>query len=272
VVANRHNKVTRHVLGEQGLPKYVFHPDLEDPHVTRGYTRGLEALLDEADRPRPETECQVFRAMHYFAHKAHCCHSVGRKDRAAARRWVRRRKRVVEHLVRVNLGLVYRMVRQNRFVQLDEDDLFSEGLCDLLHAVEAFDPWRGYRFSTYACNCIYRGFVRLARREQRRSSLFAPGCDRLGEIGADGVTAGQIDDHRYAERLNRILEDNSAGLSDLEQHIIDRRFLCAEASSNRDSLEEIGRRIHVSKERVRQIQVVAIRKLHNAVMSESNLC
>ena len=40
-------------------------------------------------------------------------------------------------------------------------DLVAEGNMALLNAIDRFDCSRGYRFSTYACNAIVKGFAKL---------------------------------------------------------------------------------------------------------------
>ncbi len=167
----------------------------------------------------------------------------------------------------VNLGLSYEMLRRTRFTNVDEDDLLSEGLRALVDAVEAFDPWRGYRFSTYACNAIYRGFLRLSKMETRRSSLITFGFDSRMERGGHEMTAGDWDDRVYAQRLQDAIDNNEAELTSQERYILDKRFP-AESIRKRETLERIGRDMSVSKERVRQIQVTALEKLRSVLTAE----
>ena len=61
------------------------------------------------------------------------------------------------------------------------------------------------------------------------------------------------------ERLHRALDDNLAGLTDLESLIITQRFPFNR--TRRRTLQQVGDWIGVSKERVRQIQNHALGKL-----------
>lgn len=258
--------VTRHVLRCDGLPKLVYHPEFEDRHVRREYLRGIEDLMRQKTPPGSAAEVRLFQAMHYSAFRARRARGKRVAVTASAARWIARRERIKDHLITVNLGLSYEMLRRTRFTNVDEDDLLGEGLRALCDAVEAFDPWRGYRFSTYACNAVYRGFLRLSKMETRRSSLITFGFDSRMERGGGEISAGEWDDRVYARRLQRIIEDNSAQLTIQERYILDKRFP-DEATRKRETLERIGRDMQVSKERVRQIQVSALEKLRISLTS-----
>ncbi len=65
-----------------------------------------------------------------------------------------------------NMGLVHTVANSMQHILcqnnlMDYQDLVSEGVIGLMHALERFDPDRGYKFSSYAASCIrfymYRG-------------------------------------------------------------------------------------------------------------------
>jgi len=66
-----------------------------------------------------------------------------------------------------NLGLVHMVVQKSggRYGNhlVDYDDLISEGTIGLMHALERFDPTRGFKFSSYAVRCI-RGYMLQGNR------------------------------------------------------------------------------------------------------------
>jgi RNA polymerase primary sigma factor len=266
MVAKR-KEVSRHILGSDGLPKYVFHPEFNYAGDSREYLDGVDDLLKVDGPPGADAEITLFRAMHYCAFRAWQARGKRQAVTAQAARWITLRARIRDHLIMVNLGLSYDMVRRSRFTNVDEDDLFSEGLRALCDSVEAFDPWRGYRFSTYACNAIYRGFLRLSKMETRRARFVNFGYDPRMDNGSLDQSLSEYDERVYRERLTDAMRENAADLTSLELDILSRRFP-VEPNRKRDTLERIGREMSVSKERVRQIQVTALEKLHRTLTAE----
>ena len=58
-------------------------------------------------------------------------------------------------LVEANLGLVRSIAHKYKNRGLEYDDIFQEGVCGLLKAVDKYDHKKGYQFSTYATWWIY---------------------------------------------------------------------------------------------------------------------
>ncbi|MCW5699086.1 MAG: RNA polymerase factor sigma-32 [Rhodospirillales bacterium] len=63
----------------------------------------------------------------------------------------------LDRLVASFQGLVHRVARQHLGYGLPLEDLVSEGNVGLMHAIERFDPTRGFRLSTYAMWWIRAG-------------------------------------------------------------------------------------------------------------------
>lgn len=262
--------LSRHVARTRGLPKLVYHPDFERT-AGKSLLQGIEPLLRSGGPPSPADEIRLFQAMHYCAFRARRARGKRVPITVTARRWIKRRDLIRKHLIEINLGLAYEMLRRTRFTNVDEDDLLSEGLRALCDAVEAFDPWRGYRFSTYACNAVYRGFLRLSKLETRRARFISYGFDSRMERGVDENKPSDWDDRIYSERLQRIIAHNLANLTSQERYILARRFP-DRSDIKRDTLERLGREMQVSKEHVRQIQVNALEKLRARLTAEPVLC
>lgn len=75
-------------------------------------------------------------------------------------------------IVAANMGLVLAMAKQSRLPGVEFNNLVSEGSMALLRAVEHFDCFLGYKFSTYAYRVIRRGFLRAAKTAYRYRSRF----------------------------------------------------------------------------------------------------
>jgi len=174
--------------------------------------------------------------------------------------WVRRWQVVREYIVEQNLGLVYSMISRFNSAHLDDDDLLSDGMFGLARAVDRFNPWKGFKFSTYACNVIARSLMRRGKQTTHYRKKFPVQYDVELEQPT-GLPDTQTE--LYVERLNRALDDNLGELTDLESKILAQRFL--NDHGPRRTFREIGDAVGLSKERVRQIQNIAHNKLRDVL-------
>ena len=183
----------------------------------------------------------------------------------AQQRWRERWKLIRDYLVERNLGLAYATLARFQCGRWDWDDLRSEAFLALVKAVAGFDPRRGFRFSTYACNAITHALIQAARREDKGGVRLVVGYD-----GGQECT-GQIDawSDLYIDRLRRALQLNSAQLTDRESAVLAWRF--AMTGGKRSTLAEVGRVLGVSKERVRIIQNRGLAKLRKVLEADPAL-
>ena len=70
----------------------------------------------------------------------------------------------------------------------------------------------------------------------------------------------------YVERLKRALDENLGDLSEMETAILAHRFTAERRK--RKTFQEIGNVVGLSKERVRQIQNIALDKLREVLDSD----
>ena len=158
-----------------------------------------------------------------------------------------------------NLGLAYSMIRRFKCHELDHDDLVSDALFALARAAEQFNPWQGYRFSTYACTAIARALINRSKRGLSYRRRFPFRHDVSFELSERVDTQTEL----YVERLRRALAENLGDLNELETAILTQRYPLDHAPQS--TLGEIGRAIGLSKERVRQIQNNALHKLRDVL-------
>lgn len=118
-----------------------------------------------------------------------------------------------QRMIESNLRLVVSVARhyQNRGVALD--DLIEEGNLGLIHALEKFDPDRGFRFSTYATWWIRQNIERAIMNQSRTIRL---PVHVIKELNLVLRTLRQIESHdgnreegsprRSAEQVARLLD------------------------------------------------------------------
>jgi RNA polymerase primary sigma factor len=239
---------------------------ISDPRIrTHTAARNAAHIAERANTAsgvNAELEEQaLFAALHTCAFQV--ARRPNRKPITKSQRtlWGRRWQSIHDYIAEKNLGLVHLISRRFQSGVLDEDDLLSEGMCALGRAIDRFNPWRGFRFSTYACNVIRRALLRRRKGEIRYRNFFPVQHDASYEKPTEPV------DYRKElclERLRRALDCNLGALSDLEASVLSHRFVTEECRPKR-TFQEIGRVIGLSKERVRQIQNIALKKLREVL-------
>lgn len=196
---------------------------------------------------------------------------LGREEeRDLARRARRGDARARDELVKRHLGLVVMVARKVKRGSLRLEELVQEGNLGLLRAVEKYDPESGNRFSTYAVWWV-RAYVWKYLKEARSAVRPKSGNTALADVSLDAAVHEDEGDVSFLDRI----EDGGPGPD--EQYAAnegDRRVRASLQQVRRrvgemgwdiihsrlqrdppDTLEQIGRRWNVSRERVRQVEM-----------------
>ncbi|MCE9596758.1 MAG: sigma-70 family RNA polymerase sigma factor [Spirochaetia bacterium] len=184
-------------------------------------------------------------------------------------------------LVRSNLRFVASIAGKYFHPGLSRMDLVNEGNLGLMRAAETFDPSRGFHFITYAIWWI-RQSISLAIREKasiiripvRAANLSQEDLHNLDCLSLDGFVAGEAFDFAgsvpdetqdtpesgvYSSDMRSEINRSLAQLSSRERKVVQLRF--GLNGMEPCTLEKTSDRIGVSKERVRQIERTALRKI-----------
>jgi len=175
--------------------------------------------------------------------------------------WHRKFEHFREYLVRTNLALVLAMAKRTRLGEVDFAEVVSEGNMALLRAIDKFSADRGFKFSTYACRAILKAFSRTAMKSSRHRTRFPVEFEPEMEQSDWADRRRDIVEDDCIDELKAIVDRNLADLSSVEQAVIRRRFNWQQAEESPMTLEEVGKTIGVTKERVRQIQNKALAKI-----------
>jgi RNA polymerase sigma factor (sigma-70 family) len=212
-----------------------------------------------------EQEAHLFRKMNYLKHQASKLRTMLEpsrargEDLAAIEQVQEQAQKIKEMLVNCNMRLVVSIAKRHAGQGDNFFDLLSDGNMSLLRAVEKFDYSRGNKFSTYASWAIMKNFARSIPEEKHRRERYVTGHEEVFNDAPDN----RSDEHEVVasaeqatHKVNRLLEY----LDPRERQIV-RMRAGLESGTEAMTLEKIGEQLGITKERVRQLNVRAMKKL-----------
>ena len=246
------------------VPRLVYHETFETDEARQLYRPSDAADASSyGDKYMPdETTRDIARRMHYAAFRM----SKARSS-ADARRWQQTYFDLRDRIVVGNHKLVYRAVRRRMAMSNQTDDLIGDCHIVLIKAVAAYNPWMGIRFSTYAFTCLIRALSRLSQRASNDWLSRAPSIHMLPD-GEPGQSFEMESTSSFSIRIEDFLREDHPLLSPREKTILSLRFSLTE-NVECPTLENVGRELGLSKERVRQVQALALGKLRRVLLGET---
>ncbi len=199
----------------------------------------------------------------------------GPRQREELLLWYRIAQHLRHRIAEANLALVLAMSKRIRLGDMGFSDLISEGNMALMRSIDKFDVGRGFKFSTYACRAILKGFSRHGSKHLRYRQRFGASFDPEFERSNYPEERRREELRDSANEVKQFVLRNQADLTEVEREVIHHRFRIGpgEAAGLRyerpRTLAQVGKMIGLTKERVRQIQNKALGKLRLAVEESS---
>ncbi len=208
------------------------------------------------------------------------------EERECARRFQEQGDVEAAHkLVTSNLRFVVKIAYEYSGYGIRIADLIQEGNIGLMHAVKRFDPRKGVRFLSYAVwwiratiqNFILKSWslVKIGTTKLQRKffhkiphdiSLDEPLSEENPTTRLDRMTASDNQEEELARAEERSLVKTSVQkaltrLNPRERFIVEHRLMSDEPAT----LQEIGTKYNISRERARQLEAGAKQKIRVAL-------
>lgn len=173
---------------------------------------------------------------------------------------------VKNFLIRSNLRLVVSIAKKYIKPTNNFFEMVSDGNMSLIRAIEKFDYTKGNKFSTYATWAIMKNFARSIPAEHKRLDRFRTGKDEVFQHSTE-YRGSQFEEEVVNRNQNRVLMDILGQLDPRERDIVMFRYGLGEVDEPL-TLEQVGQRFGVTKERIRQLESRALRKLRKIAEEE----
>ncbi|MCJ7728336.1 MAG: sigma-70 family RNA polymerase sigma factor [Sedimentisphaerales bacterium] len=236
-----------------------------------------DRLFPDSPGLNRETEADLFRRYNYlkFLSSLKIAALVpGRpsgKTLSEIENYLAQAETIKKIIIEANLSLVVSVAKKHSISGANLPDLISEGNLSLMRAVEKFDYTRGFRFATYASWAIAKDYARKIPAEFAQIDISAefPIEDIQRDLRTTGA-ATVVNIERARRSLIKVISDN---LDDREQYIILNHFGLVGSKikmlkKEKKTLQQIGKELQLTKERVRQLELAALQKLKHLLSTE----
>ncbi len=243
--------------------------ELADSHVLPEY---LQVLADTPVLGR-EQEVELFRRYNFLKFMACRLRNDLRGTNISGTKlrlvedYLAQAEETKRRLIEANLRLVVRIASRHVGTGADFSELVSKGNFALVNAVEEFDYAKGLRFSKLASLSIAKEYAKLSGKGTR---LPRERSDSVREVMRALRDKSAADPAHTEAGTRNLFEAIRNELDDREQHVILNRFglLGTPIRKQIKTLKQIGDELGLSKERVRQIELIALQKLRQSLSIE----
>ncbi len=168
-------------------------------------------------------------------------------------------------IVEANLRLVVSIASRHSSVRTPFSDLVSKGNYALIKAVQEFDYTKGLRFVKRAVMTIAKEYAKVSGKSTELSRTKAASLANIQRHLRESADIGKIERMRHS--LTQVIRNE---LNEREQEIILHHFglIGSGFKKKKKTLQQIGEDLGLTKERIRQIELMALQKLRQCLSSE----
>jgi len=219
-----------------------------------------------------ELEAYYFRKMNYLKFKASKARAKLDKSRPRTKdldeieQLLDKAVEIKNFLIRSNLRLVVSIAKRHIKPTSNFFEMVSDGNMSLIRAIEKFDYTKGNKFSTYATWAIMKNFARSIPAEHTLLERFRTGKDEVFQHSTE-FRGDQFHEELVNQRQHQMIMGILDQLDDREKDIIMFRYGLSQGVEPL-TLEQVGNRLGVTKERIRQLEARALRKLRKIAQDD----
>jgi RNA polymerase primary sigma factor len=260
-------KAEEKILGTKIEYKGHTLPDFKGANIDE-YTKHLT----DAPTLNRQTELELFRRYNFLKYLVGTNKSAATPADISTRQldiienYLKEAELIKKVIIEANLRFITAIARKHSKDHTILSELVSEGIYSLMRAIEKFDYTKGFRFNTYASWVIAKDFARMP---QLTSSITQMENIR-DDIDQNRRIAETMDSSLVEQAKQSLAQTIRDNLDQREQYVILNHFGLTGSKIKREkkTLQEIGGELDLTKERVRQIELVALQKLRQLLSME----
>ncbi len=220
-----------------------------------------------------EEEQHYFRKMNYLKFRASKLREKIDPKRPRAKEmdqleeFITKSMEVKNFLIRSNLRLVVSIAKRHIKPTSNFFEMVSDGNMSLIRAIEKFDYTKGNKFSTYASWAIMKNFARSIPQEYKVLDRYRTGNEEVFQQKSD-KRGNPFEEELNNQKQHGVIMSILDQLEDRERAIILHRYGLVQGTEPK-TLEQVGQKFGVTKERIRQLESRALKKLRKIAHEDS---